>query len=76
MVTIRQPNGSIKRFPESELATAYLDAFERTVGRADPAEPVHPLCAAARNSSEPKWSESFYAAGGVGRTEPIEELYE
>jgi hypothetical protein len=73
MVAIRHPDGSVERFPESELAPAYLDAFDRAVGRSDPDEPWHPLCAAARNSPDPTWRDSFYASEWA---EPVEDLSE
>jgi hypothetical protein len=62
MVAISQPDGSVRRFPESELAPAFLDAFDRSVGRSDPDAPEHPLCAAARSSSDPAWRDSFYVS--------------
>ena len=73
MVAIRQPDGSVARFPQSELAAAYLDSVDRAVGRSDPAQPWHPLCAAARNSPDPAWQDSFYACE---RAEPVEDLSE
>jgi hypothetical protein len=73
MVEIRQPDGSVERFPQSELAPAYLDAFDRAVGRSDPDEPWHPLCAAAWNSPGPTWRDSFYACE---RAEAVEDLSE
>jgi hypothetical protein len=76
MVAIRQPDGSVERFLESELAQAFLDAFDRTVGRKGPDEPLHPLCVAAGNSSDRTWRGSFYASGGEGSTGPIRDLSE
>ena len=73
MVAIGQPDGSVERFPRSELAPAYLNAFDRAVGRSDPDEAWHPLCAAARNSSDPAWRDSFYASEWAG---PVEDLSE
>ncbi len=73
MVEIPQADGSVKRFPESDLAPAFLDAFDRGVGRSDPDEPEHPLCAAARSSSDPTWRGSVYASEWA---EPIEDLSE
>jgi hypothetical protein len=75
MVAIPQPDGSVARFPEAKLAPAFLDAFDRTVGRSDPSEPLHPLCVAAGNSSDPTWRESFYASG-EGQTGEVEDLSE
>ena len=73
MVAIGQPDGSVARFPQSELASAYLDAFDRAVGQSDPAQPWHPLCEAARNSSEPAWRDSLYASERAG---PVGDLSE
>ena len=76
MAEIPQRDGTVKRFPKSDLAPAYLDAFDRAVGRSDPTEPEHPLCVAARNSSDPTWRDSFYASGSESETGPIEDLSE
>jgi hypothetical protein len=73
MVAIRQRDGSVKRFPTSELAPAFLEAFERAVGRTDADEPWHPLCEAALNSPDPAWRDSFYVSE---RAEPLEDLSE
>jgi hypothetical protein len=73
MVAIRRPDGSVERFRESDLAPAFLDAFDRALGRSDPNEPWHPLCAATRNSPDPAWRDSFYAAEWA---EPVEDLSE
>ena len=53
-VTITQRDGSVKRFPESALADAFLNSMER-LGAGEDAPPEHPLLEAARNSSDPKW---------------------
>ena len=73
MVAIKQPDGSVERFPESELAPAYLDALDRAVGWSDPDEPWHALCAAARNSPDPAWRDSLYASE---RADSVEDLSE
>ena len=73
MVAIRQPDGSVERFPQSELASAYLDAFDRAVGRSAPDEPWHPLWAGARNSPDPAWRDSLYASEWA---EPVEDFSE
>ena len=75
MMGIPQPDGSIKRFSDGELAPAFLDAFDRTVGRKGPEVPVHPLCEAAQNSSDPTWRGSFYASG-EGQMGAVEDLSE
>lgn len=75
-VAIRQPDGSVERFPEIELAPAFLDAYDRAVGRSDPDVPRHPLCVAAQNSPDRTWKDSFYAADSEGWTDHIEDLSE
>ncbi len=64
LVTIPQQDGTVKRFPESELGPAYVDALDRALGkkglRHEPEQSEHPLCTAARNSSDPEWYDSLY----------------
>ena len=52
MIEIPQKDGTVARFPQSVAAEAFLSLCE---GR------EHPLLEAARNSSEPSWSEGIYA---------------
>ena len=54
---------------------AYMNLFDR-LGAGEDAPPEHPLIAAARNSSEPEWSQSFYAINDEGWTDPVEDLSE
>ena len=75
MIAIPQLDGTVRRFPQSAAKEAFVNLIDR-MGAGDDAPPEHPLIAAARNSSEPKWSESFYATGGEGWTDPIEDLSE
>ncbi len=70
-VTIAQKDGSVKRFPESDLKTAFANLTARMRGED---VPEHPLLTAARNSPDPKWSRSFYSA--TGATEPAADLWE
>ena len=64
MLVIPQKDGTIARFPASEGMEAFMNLMDR-LGAGEDAPPEHPLIAAARNSSDPKWSESFfYAAAG------------
>jgi hypothetical protein len=74
MIAIPQLDGTVKRFPQSAAKEAFVNLIDR-MGGGDEAPPEHPLIAAARNSSEPQWSRSFYA-GGEGWTDPIEDLSE
>ena len=62
MALIPQPDGSVSRFRERDLADAYLVALDRELGRSSE---DHPLCQAARRSPDPKWSESFFAGPEV-----------
>jgi hypothetical protein len=75
MITIPQPDGTVERFSPSAGMNAFLNLMHR-MGAGHDAPPEHPLIVAARNSSEPKWSESFYGTNGKARTEPIEDLSE
>ena len=74
MIEIPQKDGTVARFPQSAARDAFLNAMDQ-MGAGDEAPPEHPLIEAARNSSEPKWSESIYAAG-EDWTEPVEDLSE
>jgi hypothetical protein len=75
MIEIPQQDGTVARFPRSAGMEAYMNFMDR-LGAGEEAPPEHPLIAAARNSSEPKWSESFYAVNDDGWTDPIEDLSE
>ena len=59
MIEIPQQDGTVKRFPQSAGMEAYVNWMDR-LGAGEDAPPEHPLIAAARNSSEPKWSKSFF----------------
>ncbi len=74
MIVIPQQDGTVKRFPEYQLAEAYVQALDRECGVADPEEPEHPLSVAARNSSDPWWRNSCYWADLSDR--PVEDLSE
>jgi hypothetical protein len=76
MIEIPQQDGTVKRFPESAAKDAFLNAYER-LGAGEDAPPEHPLSTAARNSSDPNWSESFYATCGPDEwTKPVKDLSE
>ena len=75
MIEIPQKDGTIKRFPQSAGMDAFLNLMDR-MGAGEDAPPEHPLIAAARNSSAPKWSQSFYATNSRAWTEPVEDLSE
>ena len=76
MIVIPQKDGTVKRFPQSDGLDAFMNFFDR-LGAGEDAPPEHPLIDAARNSSEPKWSGSFYAVNDPERwVEPFEDLSE
>jgi hypothetical protein len=75
MIEIPQQAGTVARFPWSAGMDAYMNLFDR-LGAGEDAPPEHPLIAAARNSSEPEWSQSFYAINDEGWTDPVEDLSE
>ena len=76
MISIRQPDGTVRRFPESELRLAFLNVCAR-MGAGEDAPPEHPLLEAARTSGDPKWSGSFFATDDLDVvTAPPEELFE
>ena len=56
MISIKQLDGSVKRFPQSALAEAFVNNCERLCGEDIP---PHPLSVAATNSSDPRWRESL-----------------
>ena len=69
-IAIPQPDGSIRRFPKSAVADAYIANLDRAVGRD---VPEHPLSIAARNSGNPE----LYLGTLVGSEEvgePPEDL--
>jgi hypothetical protein len=74
MIAIPQKDGTIKRFPKSAVRYAYANLMNRLGTGAD-APPEHPMLEAARNSSDPSWSESTYSAD-ESWIEPVEDLSE
>lgn len=76
MIEVPQQDGTVKRFPQSAARDAFANLMNR-LGAGEDAPPEHPMIQAARNSSEPAWSESFYAAGDPDEwTHPIPDLSE
>ena len=75
MIVIPQQDGTVKRFPSSAGMEAYINLMDR-LGAGEGAPPEHPLIKAARNSSDSKWSESFYAVNDEGWTDSVEDLSE
>jgi hypothetical protein len=72
IISIPQRDGPPLLFRQRELAPAYLVSLERERGNA---EIDHPLCAAARNSSDPVWAEGAWA-GKPPEDGPVEDLSE
>lgn len=76
MIVIPQWDGTVARFPNEEGIEAFLNLMHR-LGAGEDAPPKHPLIAAARNSSDPEWSQSFFAADDPDEwVKPIEDLSE
>lgn len=74
MILIPQQDGTEAKFPHSALRDAVTNFFDR-LGAGEDAPPEHPLSKAARNSSDPWWRESIYAAD-EHVTAPIPDLSE
>jgi hypothetical protein len=76
MIVIPQRDGTVARFPQSEGMEAYVNWFER-MGAGEDAPPEHPLLVAARNSSDPYWSQGIYAVNDPDEwVKPVEDLSE
>jgi hypothetical protein len=75
IIEIPQRDGTVKRFPQAAGMEAYTNLMDGLRAGED-APPEHPLVAAARNSSHPEWSESFFAVHDEDWTDPIEDLSE
>jgi hypothetical protein len=75
MIEIPQRDGTVARFPQSAGMDAFINLRDR-MGAGEDAPREHPLLPAARNSSEPKWSEGLYSVNSRAWTEPIEDLSE
>lgn len=60
----------MKRFPKDAPRVAFLNLLARP-GAGEDAPPEHPFLLAIRDSDDPAWINSFYAASGCeGSTEP------
>jgi hypothetical protein len=76
MIVIPQRDGTVRRFPAEEGMKAYMNLMER-LGAGVDAPPEHPLIAAARNSTDLEWSQSFYAVNDPEEwVQPVEDLSE
>jgi hypothetical protein len=76
MIVIPQRDGTVARFSAHEGMVACMNLMER-LGAGKDAPPEHPLIAAVRNSSDPKWQSSFWAANGPDEwVKPVPDLSE
>jgi hypothetical protein len=73
MVFIPQPDGTVKRFPQSAPQDSFLTNMKRLRGED---VPPHPLGVAAAQSSDPEWSRSMFSADWVEIVTPPEDLSE
>jgi hypothetical protein len=60
MVAIPQKDGTVARFPQSALKEAFLCNLERARG-GEHIPPEHPLTTAIRDSTDPKWQNTFFS---------------
>lgn len=76
MIVIPQKDGTVRRFPPGDGLEAFKNHMAR-LGAGEDAPPEHPLIDAARNSSDPKWSKSFFASDDPDEwVKPIPDLSE
>ena len=76
VIAILQKDGTVKKFPHSALLDAYSNFYDR-LGAGEDAPPEHPLIEAARNSSDPKWTGSFFSVNDPDEwIKPVEDLSE
>ncbi len=76
MIVIPQGDGTVARFPAEEGMEAYMNLMAR-LGTGEDAPPEHPLIVAARSSSEPEWTRSFFAVNNPDEwTKPVPDLSE
>ncbi len=75
MIVIAQKDGTVARFPLSDAEEAFINCMERLCAGED-APPEHPLIAAVRNSSDPKWSKGIYAVHPEDWIKPVPDLSE
>ncbi len=73
MVVIPQADGTVKRFPFSDLEAAFINECRRL--RVEDV-PVHSLTLAASNSSDPEWFNSGFAEMHVSNGKDVEDLSE
>jgi hypothetical protein len=76
IIEIPQRDGPPAKFPQSAYKEAFLNAVDR-IGAGSDAPPRHPLLEAARNSSDPRWRESYFSDIDYKDADtPVEDLSE
>ncbi len=76
MIVITQQDGTVRRFPPEAGIEAFMNHMTR-LGAAEHAPPEHPLIEAARNSTDRKWSTSFFATDDPDEwIKPVPDLSE
>ena len=76
MIFIPQKDGTVRHFPPEAGIEALMNHMDR-LGAGEDAPPEHPLIEAARNSSAPEWSSSFFATDDPEEwTKPVPDLSE
>jgi hypothetical protein len=76
MIVIPQRDGTVARFPAEAAKEAFINFMDR-LGAGENAPPEHPLLVAARNSSDPKWSQGVYAVNDPNEwIKPVPDLSE
>jgi hypothetical protein len=73
-ILLPKEDSTVAKFPQPTAADALVNYFDR-LGAGEDAPPEHPLTEAARNSSDPWWRGSIYAAD-EDVTAPIPDLSE
>jgi hypothetical protein len=74
-IRIPLEGGGVAEFPRRAATDAFLNVYDR-LGAGEDAPPEHPLCEAARNSTDAYWRNSFYADEPENISAPVEELFE
>jgi hypothetical protein len=76
MIVLPQEDGAVKRFSQQDSVDAFINLCDR-LGAGDDTPPEHPMIEAIRNSTEPKWTGSFYAVNNPEEwVKPVEDLSE
>jgi hypothetical protein len=76
MIVIPQKDGTVRRFPPEAGMEAFINHMDR-LGAGEDAPLEYPLIEAARNSSAPEWSRSFFATDDPEEwTKPVPDLSE